>query len=100
MRFFGGELLAARRSQFVIARFAIVVGDAPFRLDQTLGFQSVERGIELALLNVQNIFRHLMNPIRNREAVPRIVLERFKDQHIQRAVNEVGFLLGHKIFQA
>jgi len=32
--------------------------------------------------------------------VPRIMLERFQDQHVERSVNEVRFLFRHKIFQA
>jgi hypothetical protein len=30
--------------------------------------------------------------------MPRIMLKRFQDQHVERAVNEVGFLFRHKIF--
>jgi hypothetical protein len=49
---------------------------------------------------VQNVFRHLLDPIRDRQSVPRIMLERFQDQHVERAVDKVWFLFRHKIFQA
>ena len=93
-------LFAARRGQFVVARPAIVIGHAPLRLDPTLRFQTIERGIKRTLFNVQNILRHLLNAIGDREPVPRIMLERLQDQHVERAVNEVRFLFRHKIFQA
>jgi hypothetical protein len=32
--------------------------------------------------------------------VPRVVLERLQDQHVERSVNQVWFLFRHKIFQA
>src|SRR5439155_11373313 len=51
--------------------------------------------IKRTLFDVQNVFRHLVDAIGNREAVPRIMLERFQDQHIERSVNEVWFLPGH-----
>jgi len=47
---------------------------------------------------VQNIFRYLLDPIGNGKPVPRIVLECFQDQHVERSVNEVWFLFRHKIF--
>jgi hypothetical protein len=28
--------------------------------------------------------------------MPGIMLERFQDQHVERSVNKVGFLFGHK----
>jgi len=86
------------RGQFVIARFAIVIGNAPLGLDPTLCFQTVKRGIKRSLLDVQNILRHLLNPIGDGKAVPRVVLERFQDQHVERAINEVRFFLGHTSF--
>ena len=98
MLLFRRELFAAGRGQFVIARFAIVVGHAPFRLDPALRFQSVKRRIKRTLLDVQNIFRHLLDPVRDSEAVSRIVLERFQDQHVERAVNKVWFFFCHNVF--
>jgi hypothetical protein len=29
--------------------------------------------------------------------VSRVVLERFQDQHVEGAVNEIGFFFGHKV---
>src|SRR6202043_2923413 len=46
MLLFRGELLAAGRGQFVVARLAIVIRNAPFRLNPALRFQSVERRVK------------------------------------------------------
>ncbi len=98
MLLFRGQLFAAGRGQFVIARFAIVIGDAPLGFDPALRFQAIKRGIKRSLFNMQDVLRHLLYPIGDGEAVPRIVLERFQDQHVERAVNEVRFFLGHTLF--
>jgi hypothetical protein len=49
---------------------------------------------------MQNVLRHLLDPIGDPEPVPRVVLERLQDQHVEGSVNQVWFLFGHKIFQA
>ena len=97
MLLFRGELLATSGRQSVLPRLAIVIGHAPFCLDPSLCFQPIKRRIKRTLLNAQNVFRHLLDPIGDRESVPRIVLERFQDQHFERSVNQIGFLSGHKI---
>ena len=55
MFLFRGKLFASGRGQFVIARFAIVIGHAPFRFDPALRFQTVKRRIKRALLDTQNV---------------------------------------------
>src|SRR5438270_13848259 len=52
MLLFGQELFSPRGCQFVIARLAIVIGNAPLGFDPALRFQAIERGIERALLDV------------------------------------------------
>jgi hypothetical protein len=96
MVFFCCQLFSSRTGQFVVARFAIVFGYAPRRLDPTLCLKSIKSGIERTLFDTQDIFRHLLDPVRDRQPMSCIVLERFKDQHVERSVNEVGFLFCHK----
>ena len=100
MSFSRCELFASGRGQFVITGFAIVIGHAPFRRDPPLSFQTVKGGIKRSLLDVQNVLRHLLDPIGDGEAVPGIMLERFQDQHVECSVDEVRFFFRHKIFQA
>src|SRR6266550_5987045 len=64
---FGRELSPASRGQFVIARLAIVFGSAPLSFDPPLRLQPIERGIKRALLDPQNLLRHLLI----RSAIPR-----------------------------
>jgi hypothetical protein len=77
MLFFRHQLLAPRRRQFVVARPPFAIGHAPLRLDPTLRFQTIERGIKRPLLDTQNVFRHLLNSIRDGQAVSWILLQRF-----------------------
>jgi hypothetical protein len=96
MFLFGRELLASGGRQFVIARLAIVVRYSPFSFDPPLRFQTIERGVKRTLFDTQNIFRYLLDPVRYRQPMSCIVLERFEDQHVERSVNEVGFRFRHK----
>src|SRR5438477_7179526 len=95
MLLFSRKLFPSGRSQFVIARFAIVIRSAPLGLDPALCFQTIKRRIKRTLLDTQNVFRYLVNPISNGQPMPRLVLQCFQDQHVERAVNEIWFVLGH-----
>ena len=55
LRDFGLELLAARLRQRVEARAAVVLRRAPFGRDPALVFEPVDRGIERALLDPQQV---------------------------------------------
>src|SRR5215831_16578783 len=98
MLLFRLKLLSPCSSKSVVTRFPIVIRKAPFCFDPALGLQSVECRIKGALLDVENLFRHLLNSVRNREAMPWIMLEGFEDQHVEGAVNEVRFFFGHGAF--
>src|SRR4030095_7505234 len=100
MFLFGRKLLPSGGGQFVIARLAIVVLHAPLCLDQSVRFQSVKRWIKRSLLDVQNVFRHLMDPVRDSESMSRVVLERFQNHDLERSANEIGFFLGPKSCEA
>ena len=53
--FFFGKLFPAFGAQPIVASAAIVLGDAPFRADPAVLFRAVERGIERAFLDAQDI---------------------------------------------
>src|SRR6266446_10404080 len=61
MLLFRGQLLAAGRGQFVIARLAIAIRHAPFRLDPALSFQTIKRRVKRSLLDMENFLRHLLD---------------------------------------
>ena len=45
----------------VVARAAVVLGDVPFGGDEALAFQTVERGVERTLVDLQNIVGVLLD---------------------------------------
>src|SRR5262249_35199981 len=89
------ELLSSGGSQFIIASLSIAIGDTPFCSDPALGLETIKGRVEGTLLHAQNFLRHLLNAVRNGEPVPRIMLERLQDQHVEGAVNEIWFFSGH-----
>src|SRR6266446_5483737 len=93
MLLFRGELFAAGGGQFVITRLAIVLGNVPLGANPTLCLRTIERGIKRTLLNAQNLFRHLLYSIGNFESMPRSVLKRFQEQHVQPPVTSDSVIL-------
>ena len=57
--------------QLVELRLPVVVGDAPARLDPSSLLQPEERGIERALIQLEEAFRHLEDPLGESEPVLR-----------------------------
>ena len=53
--FFFGKLFPAFGGQPIVAGAAIVLGDAPFRADPPVLFHAVERGLERAFLDAQDV---------------------------------------------
>ena len=51
----GGQLPAAGGRQRVIARAAVVLRRAPLGLDPTVEEQTLERGVQRALANLENV---------------------------------------------
>src|SRR5437773_11623112 len=62
---FGLQFALARRRQPVIFRLALVFRLAPFAGDPALMLQPIQRRIQRALLNLQAIFRNLLDAKQN-----------------------------------
>ena len=86
VRQFFFELLAAGFREGVKLGAAIIFGGAPFRADPFLAFQAIERGIERALLDLQDVARDLLDALGDAPAVHRFERESFQDQQIERAL--------------
>ena len=84
------ELLAARLGQGVEPRPPVVLRRAPFSRDPALMLEAVERGIERALRDLQDIAGDLLNPLRDRPAVHRAGGQRPKNEQVQRALKQIG----------
>jgi hypothetical protein len=63
------QLLAASGCQFIEAGAAIVGRNAPFPLDPTVQLQSLQRRIERAFFNAQNVVGQLLNKLSDGIAV-------------------------------
>src|SRR5687768_14641263 len=65
----GLQLRATVRRNPVIARFSIVLGDTPLRVDVASLFQPVERLVQRRVLDLERARRLLLQPARDLEAV-------------------------------
>ncbi len=63
--------------------------DAPLGLDQALVLESMERGVERALLDLKHVPGDCLDALGDRPAVSRLGGDGLEDQHVERALNEV-----------
>src|SRR5215467_10230795 len=86
LQHFGFELSLAEWGEVVVAGAAIFRRGSPTRLDPSLEQHALERGIERAFLNSENILRDLLDGFGDFEAVELAgALERAQNQQIQSA---------------
>src|SRR4029079_14282529 len=84
-----GELLPSLAGELIELGLAVVLGIAPFRLDQPLLLQPVQRRIERSLVHLQHVLRELLDPLGDSPSMHRVTGERAQDQEIQRALKQV-----------
>ena len=92
---FALELFAAGGGKFVILRAAIIFGSAPAGFDPAATLQAVQRGVQRALLDLQNVFGDLLNTFRNGPAMLRLESNRFEDEQIESALRQIEFCGRH-----
>ena len=83
------------RSQRVVARAAVVVGDAPLGADELLPLQAIERRVERPLPELQHVLRPLLDAFGDAPAVHRLELQGSQDQHVERSLQHVASVLRH-----
>src|SRR5439155_11625636 len=81
---------AARRRQSVESSAPVSLGHAPIGGDPALALQSLERRIERTLVDLQNVLRQLLDPLRDRPPVQLLGGDGAHDQQVERALNEIG----------
>src|ERR1051325_2294740 len=86
------ESATAFTRQRVVLGATVVLAVSPLRFDPSLLLQLVQRGIERALTHLQNVVRHLADPLRQCPAVHRLERDDLENQKIQRALYEVSRL--------
>ncbi len=57
--------------------------DSPFGFDPALMLEAMERRVERALVDLQDILRDLLDPLRNRPAMERLGLQRAQDEQVK-----------------
>ena len=90
-----GQLAAAGPRQPVVLGLAVVLGRVPLGSIQPACFETMERGIERALIDLQHVSRDLLDALRDAPAVHRLERQRLQDEHVERALEEILFLTSH-----
>src|ERR1051326_1829451 len=85
-----GKLPAARRGEAIELCFAPTIGVSPLRVEPTLFFQPVERGIERPFLDLQLLVGGALDPLEGGEPVHRAPRQCLEEEEIEGAANEGG----------
>ena len=88
-RLLGGQLLAPERREPIVPGALALVGELPGRRDPALRLQPVQRRIERAGLDLQQVFRGPLNVLGDGVAVGRSGEQRAQDQEVERALQEL-----------
>src|SRR5262249_38916880 len=86
----GLEDARARRRQSIILGVAIVLGCSPFTCDEALALEAIECGIQRSLADLERIARELLDALADSPAVQWRERERFENQQVQRAFQNIG----------
>src|SRR5690348_18434886 len=78
------ELLPAGRRERVETGAAVVLRRAPLAADVAVEQESLQRGVQRALTNLEDLTRDLAQSLRNPVAVHRPALKRAEDEEIER----------------
>src|SRR5204863_4932369 len=84
------KLTASSPGQPVELRPALVLGLAPFRGDEALMLQPVQRRVQGALLDLEVVARDLLDAQQDAVAVLGTERNRFEDEQVERALEELG----------
>lgn len=87
---FGLQLFLARAGQAVELCLPVRVGHSPVGGDPALQFKSVQCRIQRALVDLENIFRHLLDALSDGPAVLGAQRQRPQDQHVEGALQQIG----------
>src|SRR5512140_1151860 len=89
----GGALAGC--GKLVVFRSPSALGHAPFAADPVSALETLERGIERALIHLEGTARELLNPLADSPPVHRREGERLEHQQIDRAAERLGGGLAH-----
>src|SRR2546423_4623220 len=92
----GRQLLSAGARQRVEPRAARVLRVPPFGVDPAGAFQPLQRDEERTGIHFEHAARDLLDATRDAEAVHRLETERFENEQVERALDDVGRRLVHR----
>src|SRR6266850_2804214 len=93
---FGKQLFSARPRQRVVLGFAVVLRRTPFGGDPSPLFQAQQCRIERALVELKQIFRHLLDALRDAIAVQRPKrFESLQNNQVERALQHFASRRSH-----
>jgi len=98
VRCFFRELFPARRRQPVIFRPPVVVRYAPLCREKSANFQPMQRRIQGAFFDTQDLVATLMEVFRDVVAVHLSVGQSFQDEHVECVAQQIagfGLFLSH-----
>ena len=85
------EMPASRPRQRVELRAAIVLAELPLGCDPAFVFELVERRIQRAVADLEDIARDLAQALADGPAVLRLERQDLQNQQVKRALDEVGW---------
>src|ERR1051326_3855336 len=85
---------ASRLREAVEPGAASLVGEAPLGLHEPTLLETIERGIERALIDLENVARELANTLGDPPAVERCEEEALENEQVESALQKVG-AFGH-----
>jgi hypothetical protein len=92
---FDAKLLAARGGELVVARASAVLGHAPRCREPPAPLHADERGVQRPLRDEEDVFRHLLNALRDTPAMHRLERQRLENHHLEGALQQFPGLGGH-----
>src|SRR6266568_6250860 len=88
-RLFSDQLLSPLRGDAVVTGALALLRELPRRVNPALGLEPIERRVERACFNLQQVFRSPLNVLRDGVSVTRCRQERAQNQEIERASHEL-----------
>src|SRR5215471_128633 len=85
------ELPAAGPRELVKLGAPVVLRVAPVRTDPALGLEPVKCRVERTLVDLEDVLRKLLDPLRDPPAVHRFGGEGLEDQNVESALEKLGF---------
>src|SRR6185369_11244112 len=89
---FAAEFLFSSDGQGIVFGATVVFGFAPLGADPTLLLEAVESGIERTLLDLEDLFRHYLDALRDGPAVHGLLGDHAHDEEVEGSLDEVGGL--------